>query len=78
MEKVTVILSGGPNNSERVEVERGRPYIETVAIEKPLRFDLKEWNSKIPAKNDYIKSLYKLSNKSDLVYDYCEPKPSSE
>lgn len=74
MEKVTVILSGGPNNGEQVEIERGRPYIEVASLEKPLHFDLKERNTKIPAKNDYIRSLYKLSNNSDLVYDYCEPK----
>lgn len=77
MEKVTAILKGGPNNGEQVEVERGRPYIEVASLEKPLRFDLKEWNSKIPAKNDYIRSLYKISNRSDMEYDYCEPKPST-
>lgn len=73
MLKVTVILKGGPHDGEQFEAERGRPYIEVAKIDRPCE-PLTDRNCNTPAKAEYIRSLYKLSNRSDLEYDYCEPK----
>lgn len=73
MEKITVILTGGPHNGDRVETERGRPYIEVARIDQPCG-PLTDRNCNTASQAEYKRSLYKLSHRSDLEYDYCEPK----
>lgn len=73
MVKVTVVLKGGPNDGERVEVEIGRPCIEVAMIDRPCE-PLTDRNCNTAVQAEYKRSLYKLSHRSDLEYDYCESK----
>lgn len=74
MEKVKVILKGGPMNGEQVEVEKGRPFIEVAALPEHSDTFLKIRNCTPAPAMKYKRSLYVLSNKSDLEYLFSEQK----
>lgn len=74
MNKIIVVLKGGPMNDEQVEVERGRPHIEVVSLEGHSETVLTERNCTVAPIKEYKRSLYVKSNHSDLEYIFSEPK----
>lgn len=74
MNKITVVLIGGPMNDEQVEVERGRPHIEVVSLEGNSEPVLAERNCTISPIKEYKRAIYVKANSSDLEYIFSEPK----